>query len=360
LIISEKRLEQALEKKQEIKKDKPKICLVTGGAGFIGSHLCDELVKRGYAIYIVDNLSQGKPENIEHLMHIKNFRFFHFDITSDEFFLWLKKIKADYVFHLASPVGVPIVMQTDAKYFKRHYEASKRLFNWALKQGAALFFASTSEVYGNPMTQETLSEKQAKDVEWFLDKGDRYRYGYLKRGLEILLESYDLNDLSNENTEKQPSITIGRFFNVFGPRQNPEMGMVIPRFVDAALKNEALTILGTGSEVRSFCPVSVATQAILDAVLEPKEAFQILNIGSSEQIQISELAQLIKKLANSTSSIVHLNAEKESGRNEAIHTRIPDISVLKHIQGNVKEEDWIEYLRSWIQSEKNLLNEYNK
>jgi len=347
-----------LEKQQEIKKDKPKTCLVTGGAGFIGSHLCDELVKRGYSIYIVDNLRQGKAENIEHLMHLKNFRFFHFDITSDEFFLWLQKIKADYVFHLASPVGVPIVMQTDAKYFKRYYEASKRLFNWALQQGAALFFASSSEVYGNPLTKEPLSENQAKDVDWFLDKGDRYRYGYLKRGLEILLENFDLKNLSKENSEKTPSITIGRFFNVFGPRQNPEIGMVIPRFVHSALTNEPITILGTGSEVRSFCPVSVAIQAIMDSVLEQKDSFQVLNIGSAEQIEIAELAQLIKKMANSTSSIIHLNAEKESGRNEAIHTRIPDISGLKNFTGNSFEEDWIEYLQTWIHSEKKLLNEY--
>jgi len=348
-----------LEKQQEIKKDKPKTCLVTGGAGFIGSHLCDELVKRGYSIYIVDNLRQGKAENIEHLMHLKNFRFFHFDITSDEFFLWLQKIKADYVFHLASPVGVPIVMQTDAKYFKRHYEASKRLFNWALQQGAALFFASSSEVYGNPLTKEPLSENQAKDVDWFLDKGDRYRYGYLKRGLEILLENFDLKNLSKENSEKTPSITIGRFFNVFGPRQNPEIGMVIPRFVHSALTNEPITILGTGSEVRSFCPVSVAIQAIMDSVLEQKDSFQVLNIGSAEQIEIAELAQLIKKIANSSSPIIYQNAEKESGRIEAIHTRIPDISSLKNFTRNSIEEDWIEYLQTWIRSEK-ILNEYYK
>ncbi len=348
-----------MEKQQEIKKDKPKTCLVTGGAGFIGSHLCDELVKRGYSIYIVDNLRQGKAENIEHLMHLKNFRFFHFDITSDEFFLWLQKIKADYVFHLASPVGVPIVMQTDAKYFKRHYEASKRLFNWALQQGAALFFASSSEVYGNPLTKEPLSENQAKDVDWFLDKGDRYRYGYLKRGLEILLENFDLKNLSKENSEKTPSITIGRFFNVFGPRQNPEIGMVIPRFVHSALTNEPITILGTGSEVRSFCPVSVAIQAIMDSVLEQKDSFQVLNIGSAEQIEIAELAQLIKKIANSSSPIIYQNAEKESGRIEAIHTRIPDISSLKNFTRNSIEEDWIEYLQTWIRSEK-ILNEYYK
>jgi len=348
-----------LEKQQEIKKDKPKTCLVTGGAGFIGSHLCDELVKRGYSIYIVDNLRQGKAENIEHLMHLKNFRFFHFDITSDEFFLWLQKIKADYVFHLASPVGVPIVMQTDAKYFKRHYEASKRLFNWALQQGAALFFASSSEVYGNPLTKEPLTENQAKDVDWFLDKGDRYRYGYLKRGLEILLENFDLKNLSKENSEKTPSITIGRFFNVFGPRQNPEIGMVIPRFVHSALTNEPITILGTGSEVRSFCPVSVAIQAIMDSVLEQKDSFQVLNIGSAEQIEIAELAQLIKKIANSSSPIIYQNAEKESGRIEAIHTRIPDISSLKNFTRNSIEEDWIEYLQTWIRSEK-ILNEYYK
>ena len=135
--------------------------------------------------------------------------------------------------------------------------------------------------------------------------------------------------------------------------------MVIPRFVHSALTNEPITILGTGSEVRSFCPVSVAIQAIMDSVLEQKDSFQVLNIGSAEQIEIAELAQLIKKIANSSSPIIYQNAEKESGRIEAIHTRIPDISSLKNFTRNSIEEDWIEYLQTWIRSEK-ILNEYYK
>jgi UDP-glucose 4-epimerase len=326
-----------------------KICLVTGGAGFIGSHLCEELLRLGFSLIIVDNLSQGKESHIHHLLSHESVQFFPFDITSTSFFSWLELIRVDYAFHLASPVGVSLVMNADNECFSNHFDASKQIIDWAIRTNTTLFFASSSEVYGNPKTDKPIVENEAKEPDWFLDKSNRYRYGLLKRELEIYCENQHLNSSSSINI---PRITIGRFFNIFGPRQNPEIGMVIPRFVQAALSNNPIIIIGTGTEIRSFCPVSTAVRFIIKTVMNPLTDFQLLNIGAEQSVQISELAQLIKQFTDSKSEIIYQQAEKESGRNEAIHTRIPDISGLKKICGNTGTQDWKEYLKSWLISEK--------
>lgn len=325
-----------------------KTCLITGGAGFIGSHLAEKLIALGYHVLAIDDFSQGSYLNIAHLLTHPQFNFTEVDITSEAFAHTLTSFEVDYIFHLASPVGVSLVMNSSFEVFDKHETASHILFSWAAKHNTPIFFASSSEVYGNSFQTNMLKESDAKPLTWFKEQSERFYYGKLKRSIELYLEKW-----SNEH--KIP-VTIGRFFNIFGERQRSDQGMVMPNFVFSALKNEPLSIYGDGSQIRSFCPVHVAISALLSATIHHTEKTSIiLNIGQSIPISIKELAKKVIYFADSTSKIEFIELQENKGRAEGIHTRIPDISILKQLNLLDSTTDWESYLKSWILIEKQIL-----
>lgn len=325
-----------------------KTCLITGGAGFIGSHLAEKLIALGYHVLAIDDFSQGSYLNIAHLLAHPQFNFTEVDITSEAFVHTLTSFEVDYIFHLASPVGVSLVMNSSFDVFDKHETASHILFSWAAKHKTPIYFASSSEVYGNSFQSNALTESDAKPISWFDGQSERFYYGKLKRSIELYLKKWSIKN--------EIPVTIGRFFNVFGERQRPDYGMVMPSFVFSALKNESLTIYGDGSQIRSFCPVNVAVSALLSATVHHTEKNALLmNIGLAKPISIHDLALKIIEFADSSSKIEFIELAENKGRAEGIHTRIPDISILTQLNLVDSTTDWESYLKTWISLEKQIL-----
>ena len=306
--------------------------VVTGGAGFIGSHLCDALIKKDYQVICVDNLITGSENNIKHLKENKNFRFLKLDVIKDE----IKEKDIDYIFHLASPAS-PIDYQ---KYPEEtalvNSVGTINTLNLARKNGARVLIASTSEVYGDP------KEHPQKETYWgnVNPFGPRSCYDESKRFAEtmtyIYIHKYEVD------------VRIVRIFNTYGPRMKKDDGRVVSNFINQAIENSPLTIYGKGARTRSFCYVSDMVDGIVEAMFAEGLTGEIINLGKPEEYKILDLAKKIKKLAGSKSKIVFkppLPDDPEQRR--------PDISKAKKLlkwQPKVSVDEGlrktIEYYRS--------------
>lgn len=313
--------------------------LVTGGAGFIGSHLCAKALELGYRITIIDDLSQADKNKVIQLQANKYCQFIEEDITTSSFEHTLSSLdKVDIVFHLAAPVGVIKVMQSNVELFQQHFFALKHLIEFAKVHQSDFFYASSSEVYGNQVLNEKLSEDDAMSIEWFKDQGQRYQYGMLKIQSELEL----VNHL------KYQRVIIGRFFNVFGEGQLSDFGMVLPNFIASAIQNKPIEVFGDGSSIRCFTPVDWAVDCIFK-LFESNTKEQItVNIGADKPITIKELAYLIKNELNSESEIVFSKETDEPGRIDAIHTRIPNNSHLNKVLTKLRQPNWEESLKKYL------------
>ena len=296
--------------------------LVTGGAGFIGSHLCDELVKRGDEVVVLDNLSTGTKANIQHLVGKSSFKLIHGSILDVD---TVNKAVAtvDHVLHLAAAVGVFTIVDKPLESLITNLRGTENILEAAHKQQKEVLIASSSEIYGKN-GGGALSEESDRIIGSPLKS--RWSYSEAKAIDESMAYFY--------YQEKKLSVRLIRFFNTVGPRQVGHYGMVVPRFVSAALKNEPLTVYGTGSQSRCFCHVYDAVAGVL-AVIDSNAALgEVFNIGNDDEITIQDLAQEVIELTGSKSVIEKVLYEKAYAPGfEDMQRRVPDISKVKRVVG---------------------------
>jgi UDP-glucose 4-epimerase len=287
--------------------------LITGGAGFIGSHLADLLLEQGHSVIALDNLSTGQHRNIEHLLGRTDFEFvlgsiLNADLVDD------CVSRSDVVFHLAAAVGVNLIVEKPLESLATNIRGSEIVFEKAHKYGTKILVTSTSEIYGKN-TSDRLGEEDDRILGSPLKS--RWSYSEAKAIEEILAYTY--------YRQKGLSSYIVRLFNTVGPRQTGHYGMVIPRFVSQAIRGEAITVYGDGSQTRCFCYVGDVVKALVDLVEHPEAVGRVFNIGGVGEVSIEQLAARIVELAGSDSKIRYVPYEEayEEGF-EDMQRRVPD------------------------------------
>ena len=296
--------------------------LVTGGAGFIGSHLCDALIKRGDSVVVLDNLSTGNRKNIEHLVGNPSFELIEGSILDVEI---VDNVVAsvDHVLHLAAAVGVFTIVDKPLESLTTNLRGTENILEAAHKHHKEVLIASSSEIYGKN-AGGALNEESDRIVGSPLKS--RWSYSEAKAIDESMAYYY--------YQEKKLGVRIVRFFNTVGPRQVGHYGMVVPRFVTAAIKNEPLTVYGTGSQSRCFCHVKDAVAGVLAVVDSNATLGEVFNIGNDEEITIEDLAHEVIELTGSTSPIEKVLYEKAYAPGfEDMQRRIPDIGKIKRVVG---------------------------
>ncbi len=294
--------------------------LITGGAGFIGSHIAAFHIKQGDLVHVMDDLSTGSEDNIAQFKGNPNFFFTETDIlTSPD----LEKIVgwADRIYHMAAVVGVFRVIESSEKLLATNIAGTERLLRVARlsKRKPRILLASTSEVYGN---QGSKPLKEDMSLILGAQKKSCIAYSVSKIALEYFGLSY------HDNFGLR--VTILRIFNTIGPRQLGYYGMVVPRFIDAAINQELILVYGTGSQTRSFCDVRDMVAIFNEIANNPQCIGEIFNVGQDDQISINDLAHLVKNLTKSTSDIKHISYEAAYGKEFTdIMYRCPDLTKLK-------------------------------
>jgi len=290
---------------------------ITGGAGFIGSHLCDALVAEGKEVIILDNLSTGSKHNIAHLEG--KIKVLTGDIRDQKLVESLVE-NSDLVLHMAAALGVDNILENPIESISTNFYGSEVVLNAATKFDKRILIASTSEIYGkNP--KQPLSETDDRVV----GSPQKLRWTYSDAKALEEATAYALF------LAKNLKVTIVRLFNTVGPRQSGRYGMVIPRFVNAAISNESVRIFGDGSQTRVFCHVSDTVRAILAISNNDKSIGEVFNIGGKGEISILELAELIIKIGNSNSKITFTDYSDAYGVGfEDMQRRIPDISKINN------------------------------
>lgn len=285
--------------------------LVTGGAGFIGSHLCDELISKGHNVICVDNLGSGKMENVRHLMKNRKFKFIKHNVIEP---LQLIEGRIDQVYHLASRASPIDYQEYPVETALANSVGTDRMIKLALAKNATLLFTSTSEAYGQPR------EHPQKESYWgnVNPVGVRSCYDESKRFGEALLMAY--------HREYNVDIKIVRIFNTYGPRMRKDDGRVIPNFITQALNNEPMTIYGKGNQTRSFCYVSDLVDGLVK-MMNSKEVGP-KNLGNPNETTVLELAEIIKGLTGSQSKLVFKVLPLDDPTR-----RQPDISKARELLG---------------------------
>lgn len=280
--------------------------LVTGGAGFLGSHLCDRLIKEGNYVICVDNLFTGKKDNIRHLIGNPYFEFVRHDVTQPLF------VECDQIYNLACPAS-PMWYQRDPIYtIKTSFYGAMNALGLAKRTGARILQASTSEVYGDPSVNPQ-PETYRGNVNTF---GPRSCYDEGKRAAETLFFDY--------YRQYHVDIKVMRIFNTYGPRMDVDDGRVVSNFIVQALKNQNITIYGTGNQTRSFCYVDDLIEGMV-RLMNSREGFTgPVNVGNPHEYSIKELAELIIKLTKSISKLVYEELPIDDPTN-----RCPDISMAR-------------------------------
>jgi UDP-glucose 4-epimerase len=288
--------------------------LITGGAGFIGSHLADTLLARGYEVIILDNLSTGRHSNI-HCM-----------------------ARADVAFHLAAAVGVELIVDHPLESLATNIRGSEIVMEKAHKHGTKILVTSTSEIYGKN-TSDRLGEEDDRILGSPLKS--RWSYSEAKAIEEILAYTY-------YRQKGLPSVIV-RLFNTVGPRQTGHYGMVIPRFVGQAVKGEAVTVYGTGAQTRCFCYVGDVVDALVKLSEHPEAVGRVFNLGGSQEISIDALAHRVIELAGSDSKVRYVSYEEayEEGF-EDMQRRVPDTTRARELIGFEPTVDLDGILRSVI------------
>ncbi|MBU1042972.1 MAG: GDP-mannose 4,6-dehydratase [Candidatus Omnitrophica bacterium] len=296
--------------------------LLTGGAGFVGSHLAESLLNDGHELTVVDNLITGSKENIKHLEDKAEFRFIEGSIL--DYKLMLKLVtECECIYHLAAAVGVKFVIDNPLDSLITNVRGTEIIFELAHIFHKKVFFASSSEVYG-----KDADVPFSEDDDRIMGSVSKSRWGYaFSKGFdEFLAIAYA--------QEKKLPIVIGRLFNICGPRQSHNYGMVIPRFVEQALKNQPITVYGDGQQIRSFTYIDNVVKAIKSLMDNPQAYGQIFNIGNSNFISIGEIAQKIKQLCHSNSEITYIPYSQVYGENfEDMFYRVPDTSKIEKLTG---------------------------
>ncbi len=315
--------------------------LITGGAGFIGSHLAEAMMSAGNAVTVVDDLSTGSLENISGLAGRKGFQFVRESVRNSDTMAVLTD-RCDVIFHLAAAVGVQLIVDKPVHTIETNIHGSEVVLNLANKFGRKVFVASTSEVYGK---SEKIPFNEDDESVLGPTRFTRWSYACSKMVDEFLALAY--------HDQYGLEAVIGRLFNTIGPRQTGAYGMVVPRFVRAALRGKTLEVYGTGDQSRCFTNVADVVGAMIKLMDCPEAVGQVVNIGSSELITISELAEKIIAMTGSNSEIRFLTYEQAYGRPfDDMLTRKPDLGRIKRLIGYEPQYSLDETLRQIIEYEK--------
>jgi UDP-glucose 4-epimerase len=296
--------------------------LITGGAGFIGSHLSEALLANGDTVTIIDDLSTGRFENVEHLASNPRFRF-AIDNISNETVLDRLASESDVIVHLAAAVGVKLVVQFPVHTITTNIGGTEAVLRAARRYRAKTLIASTSEVYG-----KGLQAPFHEDDDVLIGPTSRHRWAYAASKMvdEFLGLAY--------HREFGLPVIPFRLFNTVGPRQIGHYGMVMPRFVSAALSGEPLTVYGDGTQSRCFCHVNDAVHAIIALSQTSAAEGQVFNVGATEQISILDLAERIISLTDSSSEIAFVPYEQAYAEGfEDLQRRSPDITRIEQLLG---------------------------
>ena len=294
--------------------------LITGGAGFIGSHLAEKLIVRGDQVVIFDNLSTGSASNLSGIKD--KIKFEEGDIL-DKSEIDKLVSESDYVVHLAAALGVFNIVNKPLESLKTNLQGSELVLEACDKYRKPVLVASTSEIYGKN-DKVPLNEEDDRIIGHPLKS--RWSYSEAKAVDESLAYFYYL--------ENKLPIRIVRFFNTVGPRQVGHYGMVVPRFVSAALKNEPLSVYGSGDQIRCFCHVSDAVRGLLLVMDSDKAVGEVFNVGNNQQISIMELAKKVIEITGSKSTIEKIAYEKAYPEGfEDMQRRVPDISKIRQVLG---------------------------
>lgn len=286
--------------------------LVTGGAGFIGSHLCARLIREGHEVYCLDNLSTGRRRNVKHLSaQTMKFHFIQGDVRNPRDVAYAMK-GADTVVHLAAGVGVMLYVENSLNIIETNVLGTHNIFERALINECKVLLASTSEVYGK---SQDLPFKEGGDR--VIGSAQRWSYSLSKQLDECLALGYFI--------EHDLSVTIMRFFNTVGPRQIGQYGMVLPRFIQRAILNQPLEVFGDGQQTRCFCNITDVLNAIMLILKTDRADGEIFNIGSSDEISIERLALKVIRTLESNSRIQKIPYEAAYGPGfEDMKRRVPD------------------------------------
>jgi nucleoside-diphosphate-sugar epimerase len=296
--------------------------LITGGAGFIGSHLSEALLDQGHHVLILDNLSTGSIDNIAHLKGRRGFEYF-IDSVDNEPLLAELIDRSDVVFHFAAAVGVKLIVEQPVRTIETNVYGTEVVLKHANKKKKLVVIASTSEVYGK---SNDVPYREDSDLVLGPTPKHRWAYACSKAIDEFLALAYW--------KERKLPIIIVRFFNTVGPRQTGRYGMVIPNFVRQALAGEPITVFGDGNQSRAFTHVTDVVGALIRLVSEPKAIGQVINIGTTEEITIRKLAERVRALSGSHSPIklVPYDEAYESGF-EDMPRRLPDLTKIQGLIG---------------------------
>ena len=299
---------------------KLKSYLITGGAGFIGSHLCEALLKENHKVFAIDNLSTGKIDNIKHILDNQNFQFIRGDVLNTSVMDRLAS-QSEIIIHLAADVGVRLIIKHPVHTIENNIKGTEVVLKNTLRYGCKTIIASTSEVYGKG---SSIPFRVEDDVMLGSTLNNRWAYAASKMIDEFLGLAYVKEFNSN--------IVSVRLFNTVGVRQVSRYGMVIPKFVEQALKNEPITVFGTGEQSRCFCDVRDVIRAIIKLSYRDDIAGNVYNIGSTEEITIYALAELVKEMTKSSSEIIKVPySEAYEPGFEDMQRRVPDISVISKL-----------------------------
>ncbi len=300
---------------------RPPTYLITGGAGFIGSHLAEALVAEDQRVVVIDNLSTGRPDNIQHLRDHPNFQFVRSSIT-DQIVLDRLASEAHIIVHLAAAVGVRLIVEHPVHTIETNVMGTESVLKAALRYGCPVLIASTSEIYGKGSKIPFCEED---DVLLGATSKSRWSYAASKIVDEFLGLAY--------HCEFGLPVVIFRLFNTVGPRQTGRYGMVIPRFVEQALCAEPMTVYGDGSQSRCFCDVSDVVRGIIGLATHYQlAAGRVFNIGGNEEVTIRELAERVKMITGSPSEITYIPYDQAySPGFEDMRRRLPDTSRIKQL-----------------------------
>jgi UDP-glucose 4-epimerase len=296
--------------------------LITGGAGFIGSHLAEALLKDGMSVSIIDNLSTGRWQNVEHLEDHPRFKFAIADVR-DETVLDRMVSEADVLIHLAAAVGVKLIVEQPVRTLETNIMGAEAALKAARRYPCRFLMASSSEVYGKG-TRAPYSEQD--DV--VLGSTSKFRWAYAASKMvdEFLALAY--------HHQYGLPVTLVRLFNTVGPRQTGQYGMVVPRFISQAQRNEDITVYGDGRQTRCFCDVQDAVLALKQLIFHDGAVGKLYNVGATEEISIMDLARRIKKLLKSRSKIVTVPYSKAYAPGfEDMVRRVPDIRRIQKLIG---------------------------
>jgi UDP-glucose 4-epimerase len=291
--------------------------LITGGAGFIGSHLSEELLRRGHEVHVVDDLSTGSINNIRHL---KTHDRFHYVVdTCSNVQLMAELVDgADIIYHLAAAVGVKLIVESPVRTIETNIRLTEIMLSLANKKKKPIFVASTSEVYGK---SEQLPFREDGDLVMGATHKGRWSYACSKAIDEFLAIAY-------YKERKLPTV-VARLFNTVGPRQTGQYGMVVPNFVKQALSGKPITVFGDGKQSRCFTHVQDVVRALIGLMENEANYGQVFNIGNNNEITIGDLAKQVREMCASKSEIAYIPYEKayEQGF-EDMPRRVPDIAKI--------------------------------